>query len=164
MAADNASVQTDIEHLARQLLADTPDLFLVEVVVRGRIGATRKVEVLFDGDNGIGIDQVVDLSRTLGEELETREIMSGAYLLEVGSPGIDHPISGPRQFIKNIGRGLKVELPDGTSQLGTLVAADADGFTLQPDAPKGHKKKDPVVPPFQYQYTAISSAVVQVKF
>jgi ribosome maturation factor RimP len=163
-AQDNGQIQAQITALATKMLAPTPAYFVVEVVVRGRVGATRKVEVLVDGDEGIGIDEVVSLSRQLSAALEEQDLISGTYLLEVGSPGVDHPLSSPRQFAKNVGRSLRIELADGTALLGTLAAADATQITLQPDPPKGHKKKDPDPEPIHLAYDAFKQAVVQVKF
>jgi len=164
MTDDNALVQAQLTTLVTEMLAPTPEYFLVAVQVRGRVGAMRKVEVLVDGDTGIGIDAVVEFSRAVGAALEEGDIISGAYLLDVGSPGIDFPIKTARQFAKNVGRSLKLDLADGVSYLGMLQAADADSITLLPDAPKGHKKKDPLPEAVQVPLSAIAQAVVQISF
>jgi ribosome maturation factor RimP len=167
MATENDILQAQIAPLLEELLAPTPAYFLVDVVVRGRYGATRKVDVLIDGDKGIGIDEVVALSRALGEKLDELDIVKGAFNLEVGSPGVDHPLSSPRQYAKNVGRSLLVELlvpsAEEPSILGNLIAADAETFTLAPAAKKPGRKA-PDVPPLIFRYEEVKQAVVQVKF
>src|SRR5277367_6841240 len=92
-----------IKELAETALAN-PAHFLVEVVVSKH--KPWKFTVIVDGDQGITIDGCAALSRTLNESLESE--ISDPYTLEVSTPGLDHPLKLKRQYIKNIGRGLKV--------------------------------------------------------
>ena len=164
MATENDPLIAQIGTLVDELLAPHPDLFLVEVEMRGRLGGMRKVNVLLDGDQGIGIDQVVELSRALGARLEEIDLIKGAYNLEVGSPGIDHPLLSPRQFKKNVGRGLKLETAEGQTLDGTITAADDAGLTLTPDAPAKGPKKGPAPEPVTLPYGQVKKAVVQIRF
>lgn len=128
-------LQNQIETLLNQVLADYPDLFLVEVVIRGRDGQ-RVLDIFLDGDEGIDIEQCADVSRDLGQLLETEDLIASAYVLNVSSPGASRPLSNPRQYKQHIGRDLQVLLlgegiPSRTVK-GRLTAADAEGITLQP--------------------------------
>mgnify|MGYP001317083290 CR=1 FL=1 len=53
------------------------------------------------------------------------------FSIEVTSSGVGNPLKNSRQFLKNIGRKLKVELLNGSSIQGVLDAADDFGFTLK---------------------------------
>ena len=164
MAHPQETLVAQLEALVAELLAPTPHLFVVGVDVRGRQGGTQKVEVLLDGDNGIGIDEVVEISRALGNALEEQDLIKGAYNLEVGSPGVDHPLALPRQYAKNVGRYLKLETRDGQTHNGQLTAADTDTLTLTPDGPKKPKKGDLPAEPLVLPYAEVARAVVQVRF
>jgi ribosome maturation factor RimP len=43
------------------------------------------------------------------------------FELRVSSAGLDHPFTLPRQYIKNIGRSIEVELRDGTFTQESLL-------------------------------------------
>ncbi|MEP0271762.1 ribosome maturation factor RimP [Ekhidna sp.] len=119
-----------IRELVEKAIQDQKDLFLVDVKVKGNTG-NQKVLVFVDGDNGISIDQCSKISRQVGSELEEEDFMSGKYTLEVSSPGLDYPLSLLRQYKKNIGRMLEVEIDDGSKFEGELVEADDKAITLR---------------------------------
>ena len=60
-------------------------------LLRGNVG-NQKVLVLIDGDEGVNIDDCSKISRKVGPILEEGDFMPGKYLLEVSSPGLDHPL------------------------------------------------------------------------
>jgi len=111
------SEEKEIMEIVESVLKE--DLFIVDVIIKGNTG-NQKVIVLIDGDNGVSIDQCSEVSRKLGNEIEERGIIPGKYILEVSSPGLDFPLSKKRQYNKNIGRTLTVELNDGTKIEGKL--------------------------------------------
>ena len=117
-----------IRELVVKLIEGTDDLFLVDVKVKGNTG-NQKVLVFVDGDQGISIDQCSQLSRQLGAEMEEEEIMDGKYTLEVSSPGLDFPLVLKRQYIKNKGRELEVEVDDGKLE-GKLREIKEDSILL----------------------------------
>ena len=119
--------------------------FIVDVQLKGKRGA-EKVVVLVDGDNGISIDTCARLSRSVSEELELMDVFQGGYTLEVSSPGIDFPLSSERQYLKNVGRQLKVELVNGDTIKGKLIGADASGITLNVKIDKKKEAEDLFIP------------------
>lgn len=131
-------VKNFIEGLAQKYLEDRPDLFLVEVVVSGS-NKKNKVLVLVDGDEGVNIDQCARLSRKISAELEEKDIMEGAYRLEVSSPGVEFPLKYQRQFPKHIGRKVKVSLNDGTEKVGKLLEVKSSGIRLEEELQEGKK-------------------------
>jgi ribosome maturation factor RimP len=131
-------VKNFIEGLAQKYLADRPDLFLVEIVVSGS-NKKNKVLVLVDGDEGVNIDQCAQLSRKISAELEEKDIMDGAYRLEVSSPGVEFPLKYQRQFPKHIGRKVKVSLNDGAEKIGKLLEVKASSIRLEEELQEGKK-------------------------
>src|SRR5919199_1422138 len=81
------------------------EFYIVDVQVVGRQAGRLKVTILLDSDTGITIDQCADISRRLGVEMDEGNFFGeSAFTLEVSSPGVDFPLTFPRQFIRNIGR------------------------------------------------------------
>ncbi|MDW3196409.1 MAG: ribosome maturation factor RimP [Cytophagales bacterium] len=125
------SVEKQVETiLLEEILKEDEDLFLVEVSHKGNSGNS-KLQVLIDGDQGLDIDRCARVSRQLGAQLEELDIIPGKYTLEVSSPGIDQPLKLKRQYVKNIGRSLKVELNDGEKKEGVLTAVEDEHFELE---------------------------------
>jgi ribosome maturation factor RimP len=61
--------------------------------------------------------------------------------LEVSSPGVDEPLVLYRQYLRNVGRSVHVELQDGRQFDGLLLAADEQGIELEEVQGKGKKKE-----------------------
>lgn len=126
-----------LEIAEKQLKDET--YFIVDVIVKGSGGGKMKVLVLLDGDEGVNIDDCADLSRALGMYIETEEIIEQAYILEVSSPGLDHPLKLERQFAKNTGRRIKLHLNDGQVWTGKLVEAKGESLAIEKEVKE--KKK-----------------------
>lgn len=135
----SANVKERITQIANSWLANHPALFLVEVVVTGT-EAKPKVMVLIDGDEGINIDVCAELSREISRRVEEEEeVFAGAWRLEVSSPGIEHPLSVPRQFPKHIGRRVRVRTTSDKEIRGPLTEIKEDGLMINEE--KKVKKK-----------------------
>jgi ribosome maturation factor RimP len=52
---------------------------------------------------------------------------------------VDQPLKFARQYIKNIGRKLSIELNDGRNLTGKLIAADDEKIKIQTETKKGRK-------------------------
>lgn len=126
------SAEHRIRELVEEKIADREDLFIVSIdVINNKI-----VEILVDGDQGISIDDCVKISRHVGFHLEEEEVFDNAYRLEVSSPGVDKPLKLLRQFIKNIGRNVRVLLNDGKTMEGKLLDANEESIYIE------YKKKE----------------------
>ena len=127
-----------IEELVEAQLA--PEEFIVEVAVSGE-RAANKVLILLDADTGISIDRCAELSRKVAHVLEEEDAIDNAYILEVSSPGLDHPLSSLRQYKKNIGRSVKVTLLNEEQKKGELLEVTADHIVVREKIKeKGSKK------------------------
>lgn len=118
-------VRNKVLQTLERLLADNAH-FVVEVNISPDL---KRIGVALDGDLGVDIDFCAQVSRELGNELETIEGL-GAYVLEVSSPGADTPMKLLRQFPKHVGRELKVVLNDGSEFKGTLEEVAGDELSL----------------------------------
>jgi ribosome maturation factor RimP len=115
------------------------DLFLVGVTVSDS-AVKPKVTIMADGDQGISIDQCASISRRLAKRIEEQQGEEFSYVLEVTSPGIDYPLTTPRQFQRNVGRKLKLKMADGEEKIGILNEVTENGILLTEES-KGKNKK-----------------------
>ena len=122
-----------VREIVEELIQEREDLFLVEVLVKGN-PPNQKVLVFIDSDTGLSIDDCSLISRKLGLRLEEMDLLTSKYTLEVSSPGLDFPLMLQRQYKKNIGRELIVELKEETTVTGKLVGVSAEMITLQGQA------------------------------
>jgi ribosome maturation factor RimP len=134
MATEEKTVQ--VKALVEKLLESEPQYFLVRVNVR----PINNISVYVDGDEGVTIEKCVKLNRALYKEIVEQDICKdGEFGLEVSSPGIDEPLLLQRQFIKNIGRVVELEMKDGRELEGKLLAADEKGVEVDEEKGKGKK-------------------------
>jgi ribosome maturation factor RimP len=134
------NIEKRVKELVEEKMADKPNLFLVDV----KMHSNGKLIVLIDGDNGLGIDDCVQVSRHVGFHLEEENVIETAYNLEVSSPGIDYPLSSLRQYAKNIGRNLAIKMADGTKREGTLAAITEDAIIIEEKIKEKGKKAETV--------------------
>ena len=118
------NLRSKVESLLTKALDQHPALFLIEL----KVGADNSIRVILDGDQGVSLKDCMTISRAIEHQLD-REAED--FSLEVASVGVGTPLQSQRQYIKNIGRKLKVELVERPSVEGTLIAADDKGFTLK---------------------------------
>jgi ribosome maturation factor RimP len=102
-----------------------------------QVGRRHLVQVVIDGDGGVGLDAIADVSRAVSRALDEAEesgtdLIMGEYQLEVSSPGVDRPLTLPRHWARNVGRLVKVKAGE-KSLTGRVLDADADGITLDVD-------------------------------
>ena len=133
-------LKRQIEEIVTDLL--TEEEFLVEVVIAGA-NAAGKILVLIDADNGLNIDRCAYISRKIGAVLEEEDAIESAYILEVSSPGLEHPLKLIRQYKKNIGRQVKVLLQDDSLKTGELLVVDENQIMIgETVKEKGSKKTE----------------------
>lgn len=126
------SLKETVIKLVDHLVAET-DCYVVDIVVSDS-KIRRKVGVFLDSDTGITIDQCSAFSRELGNQLE--EVIEEAFTLEVSSPGADTPLKFERQYVKNIGRSLRVIKTDKTEIKGKLLEVNNGTLVIEPEAKK----------------------------
>lgn len=158
-----------IEEKTRDLLekkyeeADYQDCFTVDINYNT---ANKKLQVFVDSDSGMTFRKCQRLSRYLESFIDEEQWLGEKYTLEVSSPGVDRPLVLPRQYKKNIGRRLEVDLKEEKKkQKGKLIKADEEGIRLafQQTRKQGKKKiKEEVELDIPYQQ--IDKAIVKISF
>jgi ribosome maturation factor RimP len=148
-----------IKQLVPPLLTDE-SLFLVGVTVSALQGP-QKVTIALDGDKGVTIDDCAELSRKVSDALEELGLIGENFTLEVTTPGVDRPLLLKRQYIKNIGRRLKVYLKDKSTLEGKLKKVTEEDIVVEQETGEGKKKelKETSLP-----LADIEKALVQVSF
>lgn len=130
-APNRARVREVIEPVVTEAGYDVEGLSL------SRAGRRHLVRLTVDGDGGVNLDAVADVSRLVSKALDAVEaegevLFAGEYELQVSSPGVDRPLTLPRHWRRNVGRLVQVRA--GDRQLtGRIVKADDDGVVLSVD-------------------------------
>ncbi len=137
------------------------DLFIVDVAVSDS-PVRPKVTVLADGEQGITIDQCATISRRISKRIEEAFGDELSYTIEVSSPGVDFPLTQPKQFKRNVGRNLKLKLQDGAEKTGKLEEVTETGINLLEEIKQKGKKA--TYEPVQIPFGEIVKANVVISF
>ena len=136
-----SKVETQTELLMTEILRGT-DFELVDVeYVKERDWYLR---VFVDKAGGIDLDDCQTLSEQLSERLDAADFISGAYILEVSSPGIDRILKKDRDFVREVGKRVDVTLYapiDGQKNfVGVLESRDENFLYLKEHVPLPREK------------------------
>lgn len=131
--------------------------FDIENVVIDAATRPPRITVVTDGDAGLDLDSVAELSRVASELLD--ELDTAAYVLEVTSPGVERPLTTDKHFRRARGRKVEVTLSDGSTVTGRLGAVR--GPTVDLVLREGARGEFTVR---EIALDTITNAVVQVEF
>jgi ribosome maturation factor RimP len=148
-----------VRQLLDAALQERPSLFLIDLTITD----AGKINVNIDGDNGVTLQDCIDVSRAIEHNLDREE---QDFALEVASIGVGSPLKMVRQYIKNIGRTLIVKTENQTIE-AELVAANDNFITLswQAREPKKiGKGKETVQKTLEIPYSEIKEAIVTIIF
>jgi len=140
-------------------LEEHPDLFLIDLTITD----SYKIIVTLDGDNGVQLQDCINISRAIEHNLDREE---QDFSLEVASAGVSAPLKLVRQFKKNIGRTLKVRTANQTIE-ALLIDASEEDITLEwssREPKKIGKGKETVLHNEKIAYGDIVEAVVTIIF
>jgi ribosome maturation factor RimP len=94
-------------------------------------GRRHTVRIVVDSDEGVDLDDIATLSRAVSEELDRNEHLVGdSYTLEVTSPGVDRPLTGPRHWRRAHLRQVAVRTEAGENLVGRVGEAGPEAVTL----------------------------------
>lgn len=148
-----------IEGLVKDALAKNPSLFLINLT----ISADNRIRVIMDGDEGVTVEDCVEVSRAVESNLDE----SDDFAIDVLSAGLSESLVLPRQYKKNIGRQLNILKKDGIRVKGEVVnATDEDctiTWTVREPKPVG-KGKITVTKEAKVPYDDIKEAKVVITF
>jgi ribosome maturation factor RimP len=152
-----------IESFLHQCLEGT-DCFLVTFKVK----PTNNYKIYLDSDTGLTLEKCLKVNRQLRRAIEEAGLYpEGDFSLEVSSPGVDAPLKLRRQYLKNIGRSLEIELNDEEAKgiTGKLVAVEEDKIVLENIVKqKKSVKTEPEVIKTELQLSDIKTATVVIEF
>jgi len=128
--------------------------FFIDITFKGDSN-NRIVEVYIDNRSGITTDICADVSGACVELIDSEELITSKYRIDISSPGIDRPIKYLPQFNKHIGRFFELEFANQPAEKfeGKLLKIDDDVLTFNID-----KKEEKI------NFNNIESAKVIVRF
>ena len=107
-------------------------LKLWDVEMAGQPGRS-VVRVYIDGDDGVDLDTVAQVSDEISRGLDLKDPIAGRYTLEVSTPGLERSLKLPEHFRSSVGDAVVIKtverLVDGSHRLeGTIRSADERGI------------------------------------
>lgn len=104
-------------------------------VAMSRGGGTLQIMIEPADGRPMDVEDCATLSRALSAVLDVEDPISGAYTLEVSSPGIDRPLTRPKDYARWAGHLVRVELAmpvDGRRRFkGLLIGLEGDIVKLK---------------------------------
>jgi ribosome maturation factor RimP len=110
------------------------ELWGVEHLSQGRHSVLR---VYIDAENGIGVDDCALVSEQVSAVLDVEDPITGEYVLEVSSPGIDRRLFSLEQYPGYLGEVIEIRLRrpfEGRRKFrGLLKGVEDDDVVVQVD-------------------------------
>ena len=155
----NMTFKEKVSTVLADCLLEKPSIFLIELVITDAF----KVIVNIDGDEGVALQDCIDVSRYMDAHLDREE---QDYSLEVASVGVGSPLKLVRQYKKNVGRTLIVKT--GTETIEAELVEATDDFVILSWEAREPKKigkgKETVQKELKLPYGNIKEAIVTVTF
>lgn len=135
----------------------------LESVRVSQVARRRRVEVVVDGDDGVSLDAVADITRVVSDVLDGPEgvVVMGdqPYVLEVGSPGTDRPLTLPKHWRRAKGRLVRAVLRNGGDVTGRVLDSDEESVLLEvPGKKKGQTEQR------RLTFAEVAKARVEIEF
>ncbi|KUI42716.1 ribosome maturation factor RimP [Mycobacterium sp. IS-1590] len=131
----------------------------IEDVIVDPAARPPRITVVADGDDGLDLASIAQLSRAASALLDEVDDRSAPYVLEVTSPGVDRPLTAEKHYRRARGRKVELTLSDG-SQLTGRLGETRDGV-VRLVVRAGRQANFSVR---ELPLNGISKAVVQVEF
>ena len=116
--------QEIIKKLVDEALEENEQLYLIELSFL----ANNKILVEVDGDTGVNLKECIRISRHVDDNLDREE---EDFALEVTTVDITKPLKVQRQYVKNVGKTLKVKTIDSEKFEGILKNVDDNEIILE---------------------------------
>lgn len=129
------TVLSKVSELAESLAGEY-GLQVVDVLL---LGSSKKplLRVFIDKERGVTLGDCEEFSRAFSAMLDIEDPIQTSYVLEVSSPGLDRPLTGRKDFQKNIGKRITIRtkhrINNKKSFTGTLQGLDGDDIVLVMD-------------------------------
>ena len=101
-------IVNEVSLLAKSLL---PEFGMEMVDVEFQFESGRWVlRVFIDKEGGVTVDDCASISRELGDLIEAENIIDFSYAIEISSPGLNRPLTKEDDFIRSIGKMIKLKM------------------------------------------------------
>jgi ribosome maturation factor RimP len=124
------AVRTAVEPAVGALGLDLYDLELVGG------GASRTLRVTVTRPGGVDLDSITAVTRAVSPIVDEADTISGSYLLEVSSPGIERSLRRPEHYTSALGEEISVKFHTGAGPRrvrGVLRAFDGERCVVETD-------------------------------
>ncbi|HUH48801.1 MAG TPA: ribosome maturation factor RimP [Mycoplana sp.] len=145
-------VETGLDRRVAEIIEPTIEQIgyrLVRVRLSAQNGLTLQI-MCERSDGTMTVEDCEAVSMAVSPVLDVEDPIDKAYHLEVSSPGIDRPMVRRSDFSRWLGHLVKCEtsiLIDSRKRFrGKIVAADADGFTIERDQPADGEEPRVTIP------------------
>lgn len=121
---DTARIENVVEPLMTQEAAELVDIEWLHE--HGR----QVLRFYLDKKGGITLDDCEHLSSRISALLDETDLISGAYVLEVSSPGLDRVLKKEKDFVRFAGQAVQVRLKvpqDGRRNFKGILQGFLDG-------------------------------------
>lgn len=79
---------------------------------------------------GVSLEDCEAVSKLLSPIYDVMPPVSGDYILEVSSPGLERKLSKPEHFAKSISEMVKIVLIDKSEVVGVIASVDGDNIVI----------------------------------
>ncbi len=86
----------------------------------------RIFRIYITAKDGVNLDLCAKISRIISPILDLNPPLSGAYTLEVSSPGIERPLKKAEHFRGSVGEEIKIKLINTDKIIGKLNSFDGE--------------------------------------
>lgn len=83
------------------------ELVAIEHVMRGG-GSGQLLRIYIDREDGVTVNDCERVSHQVSGVLDVEDVISGSYVLEVSSPGLDRPLGTVRDFERFSGHAVRL--------------------------------------------------------
>jgi ribosome maturation factor RimP len=79
------------------------------------------LRVFIDKEKGVTVDDCASVSRELGDLIEAKNIIDYRYVLEISSPGLNRPLRKESDFMRSIGKMVKLKMSKPVNKRKTFT-------------------------------------------
>jgi len=98
-------------------------------------GGTWYLRSYIDKEGGITINDCETVSRALSEQLDAKDFIEDAYIMEVSSPGLGRPLKKEKDYLRSVGKALELRTYrafEGQKEFyGILETFDDESVTIK---------------------------------
>ena len=146
-----------IENIVGKALEGT-SIFVVDI----NVSPSNKIDVFIDKPEGIVVADCVSINKILVNDFESQNINAD---ITVSSPGLDEPLKVTQQYVKNVGRQIRVITKTGEEKIGKLLVAHNDGIEMETtEKVKNGNKKENINKHYQFTYSQLANTQIVLSF